>query len=42
MDGREQDRGAAQLLLGAGQGVEQEHHEEQGRDNVDDVKHLQD
>ena len=41
VDGGEQDGGPAQLLLGPRQGVEQEHHEEQGGDKVDNIKHLQ-
>ena len=40
MGGAEHERGAAQLLLGPGQGVEEEEEEEEGGDEVSDVIHL--
>ena len=40
MGGAEHERGAAQLLLGPGQGVEEEDEEEEGGDEVSNVIHL--
>ena len=40
VDGREQHWGAAELLSGAGQGVEEENEEQQGWHDVDNIMNL--